>query len=294
MSDPRPLAVLFVDISGSTQLYEQLGDARALARVEACLRLLQAVTEELGGRVIKTTGDGLMCAFEDAAPALQAARVMQTRVLEQHELGGPALAIHVGCHYGPTIEMGGDLYGDAVNVAARVAGLANVGQVIVTQDAVARLGGQGALELRMLDRVVVKGKREPLAIHELLWQGTDDATLLGTRLTEERPPRLRLAWGGRELWFDGSGKAFLTLGRDATCDLVVEGRKASRQHARIEWRRDKFVLVDRSANGTFVRIADGEHIALRREELVLRLKGLIAAGHRTTDPDATVVEYYCD
>ncbi len=287
-------AILFVDISGSTQLYEQLGDAQALARVEACLRLLQAVTEELAGRVVKSTGDGLMCAFDDAVPAMQTARAMQLRVFEQRALGGPTLAIHVGCHYGPTLESGGDLYGDAVNVAARMAGVAKVGQIIATQDVVARLGGPLREKTRPLDRVAVKGRREQVEIHEFVWQDSAELTILSSTLTEERVPRLRLAAGGRELWFDGSGAGAVTLGRDATCDIVLDDRKASRQHARIERRRDKFVLADHSSNGTFVQIAGEPEIALRREELVLRLRGRIALGHRTGDPEASVVEFSCE
>jgi class 3 adenylate cyclase len=292
--DPVPRAILFVDISGSTQLYEQLGDAQALARVETCLGLLQRVTRELGGRVVKSTGDGLMCAFDDAAPAMQAARAMQLKVFEQHALGGPTLAIHVGCHFGPTLESGGDFYGDAVNVAARVAGVAKVGQIIATQDVVARLGAPLREKTRLLDRVAVKGKRDQVEIHELVWQDSAELTVLGTRLTEERVPRLRLAFGVRELWFDGSGKGAVTLGRDATCDIVLDDRKASRQHARIERRRDKFVLADHSSNGTFVAIAGEAEIGLRREELILRVRGRIALGHRTSDPEASVVEFACE
>jgi adenylate cyclase len=293
-TDPKHRAILFVDISGSTQLYEQLGDAQALARVETCLRLLQRVTEELGGQVVKSTGDGLMCAFDDATPALQAARAMHMRVYEQHALGGPTLAIHVGCHYGSTIESGGDFYGDAVNVAARVAGVAKVGQIIATQDVIARLEAALQEKTRMLDRVAVKGKREPVEIHELVWQDSEELTMLGTRLTEERVPRLRLAFGGRELWFDGSGAGAVTLGRDAACDIVLDDRKASRQHAKIERRRDKFVLVDHSSNGTFVAIVGESEMGLRREELILRLRGHIALGHRTSDPEASVVEFVCE
>ena len=294
MTEPRPCAILFVDISGSTQLYEQLGDAAALARVETCLRLLQRVTDECGGRVVKTVGDGVMCDFAEAEPALQAARAMQLRIFEQHALGGPTLGIHVGCHWGSAIESGGDLYGDAVNVAARIAGLAKVGQIIATQDVVARVKSGLRDKIRMLDRVVIKGKREPLEIHELVWQDSDEVTMLGTRMTEDRMARLRLLVAGREHWFDGSGAGSFKLGRDATCDIVIGDLKASRQHARIERRRDKFVLVDHSSNGTYVQIAGEGELMLRREELILRLAGRIALGLHTGDPQATVVKFYCE
>ncbi len=294
MPAPQLCAVLFVDISGSTRLYEELGDAQALARVESCLRLLQRAADDLRGRVIKTTGDGVMCAFPEPEAALQAARAMQVRVLEQTGLGGPALGIHVGCHYGAVMESAGDLYGDCVNVAARVAGLARVGQIITTSEAVGRLSGAVQDKVRLLDRVAVKGKRESVEIYEFVWQDSEELTTLGTRFAEDRVPRLKLGFGERELWFDGAGGGGVTIGRDASCDIVIGDRKTSRQHASVEKRRDKFVLTDHSSNGTFVAIAAEPEVCLRREEVMLRARGRIGLGHRTTDAEATVVEFTCE
>ena len=132
-------AVLFVDISGSTRLYETLGDEQALARVGSSLAMLSQVCEDCGGRVIKTTGDGAMCVFETADAALRASRLMQEKTEEQQHPGEPNLGIHIGCHFGPVLENAGDFYGDTVNLAARVAGLAKVGQIITTEDTVSKL-----------------------------------------------------------------------------------------------------------------------------------------------------------
>jgi predicted component of type VI protein secretion system len=115
---------------------------------------------------------------------------------------------------------------------------------------------------------------------------------LGTRL-EEAPSRLKLVFGSRELWFDATGGNALRLGRDAACDIVIVDPRVSRQHARIEKRRDKFMLIDQSANGTYVAVNGEAEICLRREELVLRASGRICVGHRTGDADAIVVEFYC-
>lgn len=294
MSIPRTCTVLFVDISGSTRLYEEVGDADALTRIDGCLRLLQHAAEECAGRVVRTTGDGLMCAFAEPDAALQAARAMLVSVAEQSEPGEPALGIHVGCHCGAVLESAGDLYGDCVNVAARVAGLAKVGQVITTQEVVAQLGDGLRERVRTLDRVSVKGKRDPIEIFEFVWQDSEELTMLGTRFAEESRARLKLVFGGRELWFDESRAGALDLGRDAGCDIVIGDRKASRRHARIEKRRDKFVLVDHSSNGTYVAVAGEAEICLRREEVILRTRGRIGLGHRTNDADATVVEFYCE
>ena len=292
MSEPYSCAVLFADISGSTRLYEELGDSVALSRIDGCLRLLRDAALEFDGRVVKTTGDGVMCAYGQAEAALHAARFMQVRLAQQAALGGPALAIHVGCHYGSVLENDGDLYGDCVNVAVRVVGLAKAGQVIATHEVFGRVDVGLRSRMRLLDHVAVKGKRDPLAIYELSWQDSDDLTTLGTRL-EEAPSRLKLVFRNRELWFDATGGNALRLGRDAACDVVIVDRRVSRQHARIEKRRDKFMLIDQSANGTYVLANAEAEICLRREELVLRGSGQICIGHRTGDADAIVVEFHC-
>jgi class 3 adenylate cyclase len=285
-------AVLFVDISGSTRLYESLGDERALARVGGTLATLSQVCADCGGRVIKTAGDGAMCMFETAEAALRAAGLMQEKTAERGEADAKGYGIHIGCHFGPVLENAGDLFGDTVNLAARVAGLAKVGQIITTADTVERLPPSQAERARRLDSVPVKGKQKAVTIFEFLWQESDELTAMGTRLETGRAALLTLDYEGRNWRFEGPGE--LTLGRDGTCDVVVGDRKASRLHARLERRRDKFVLVDQSSNGTWVQFAaEAEMVVLRREELMLRASGLIGLGHSPTDGQGPPVKFSC-
>lgn len=83
----------------------------------------------------------------------------------------------------------------------------------------------------------------------------------------------------------------VVLGRDAQCNIVVSDRNASRQHARIERRRDKFFLVDQSTNGTFVSIPNEPEVVLRREELMLRGTGRIGFGHSVDLADTETVTF---
>ncbi len=95
------------------------------------------------------------------------------------------------------------------------------------------------------------------------------------------------------------GKAFLlddktpvlSIGRDLSCKLVVDDRKASRQHARIERRDDGFHLVDTSTNGSFVAINGREEVLLRRNELLLEQTGKISFGSSGKDPAADNAEF---
>src|SRR5947199_214490 len=173
------LAVLFADVSGSTRLYEKLGNAQALAAVARCLDLVRTVCEGRGGRVVKIIGDESMTVFRSIDDAVQAA--------------------------------------------------------------------------------------------------ADALTARSTR-PKSQPAKIWLKLGEREIELTESQGA-LTLGRDLQCDMVIGDRMASRMHARIERRRDKFVLVDQSSNGTYVTVDGEKEILVRREELVLRGRGQICFGH---------------
>lgn len=282
---------MFVDISGSTRLYETLGDVPAHARVDACLKLLARVCSEHDGRLIKTTGDGAMCAFAEADAAMHASRAMHEAIAAERAADSAALGIHIGCHVGTVIENGGDLYGDAVNLAARVAGLAKVGQIITTEETVGCLCEALATRTRELHRVAVKGKREDVLLCEYLWEEADELTMVGTRWSTPGGARLALRMDQRQLTLGSPGPEEATFGRDSGCDFIVADPKASRKHARIERRGDKFVLVDHSSNGTWVTSGGGEPVVLRREELMLRGVGAIGFGHSPDAPQAVRVEF---
>src|SRR3989475_12244490 len=121
---PVNLAVLFADITGSTRLYEKLGNARALECVGLCLNIMREPTLGCGGRVVQTIGDEVLCVFPTASAATQAAAEMQSRLEMQEPVSGQRLQIHIGLQFGPVLEEGQDVFGDCVNVAARMVKMA--------------------------------------------------------------------------------------------------------------------------------------------------------------------------
>ena len=293
MSLPSPnLAVLFADVSGSTKLYDTLGDAEALAAIERCLNVVKQVCAHYRGRVVKTIGDEAMAVFPDADSAAGAACEMQLLIATRGAAGRIPMAIHVGIHVGEVIEDGGDVFGDSVNVAARMTALANASQIITSAASVALLSPRLRSRVREHDAFTVQGKQKDITIFELIWQESEDElTAMSTR-SVMAPARLRLTHGTNEIQLDASRPA-LTLGRDATNDLVVADKKASRMHARIERRRDKFVLIDQSSNGTYVTVQGDQEIVLRREELTLRGRGRMSFGHAYLDDPAEFVVFNC-
>jgi class 3 adenylate cyclase len=286
------VAVLFADVSGSTKLYETVGDAEALKAIGRCLSLVRVACEGQGGRVVKTIGDEIMAVFPRADMAAEAAGEMQARISELPPVGRARLAIRVGFHFGPAIAVEGDVFGDSVNVAARMAALAKGEQVILSAETAAALSPNVRARVREIDSLTVKGKQKDIGIFELIWQGADaDLTSLAIR-PKARPSRLELRHGTREIELTES-RPSLTLGRDAQNDVVIGDKMASRAHARIERRRDKFVLIDQSSNGTYVTVEGEPEIHLRREELLLRSRGHICFGHGWQDVLDETLAFVC-
>ncbi len=292
-TSPRQAAILFADITGSTRLYETLGDAEALAAISRCLEVIRRVCEEYDGRIVKTVGDEAMAVFPSAANAAYAAMSMQAKVAELKTSRGAALSIHAGFHFGPVIDDNADVFGDSVNVAARLSELAKAGQTLVSAQTVDALSPSLRSRMRNHDLHTVRGKQEDIRVFELLWQDSEaDLTALVAR-PSGRAARLVLRHDERVVALDQTTN-LVTFGRDARNDFVIADRMASRLHAQIERRRDKFVLVDWSTNGTYCTLQGEDEIELRREELLLRSRGRISFGHTYLEDPAEVVEFDAD
>jgi adenylate cyclase len=287
-------SVLFADVSGSTKLYETAGDAVAHAAIEKCVNLMREKTVGSKGRVIKTIGDEVMSAFPTADDAAGAAIEMQAAISEMPPVGNTQIGIRIGFNHGPVVERDGDVFGDAVNLAARLAGVATKGQIITARDTVMLMAPMLKASTRAITTIQVKGKAQEIQVYELIWQQSEDMTTLASQKSIYKPKnaKLRLLVQGNEVVLSTERPA-VALGRDASADLVVKERMASRAHGKIERRLDKFILTDHSANGTFVTIEGDKEIVLRREEFTLRGHGWIAFGQsRATATD--IVEFFCE
>lgn len=289
---PQHFAILFADVSGSTSLYEKLGDQRALAAIESVLAELRKSVLLQEGRVIKTIGDEVMAVFPSADAAMQAACDMQNRVAAIPQTDNVRLAIRIGFHFGPAIEENADFFGDAVNTAARMAGLAKGGQVITSGPTVDALAPLLKASTRELDAMVVKGKQDEIRIFEVIWRDSDDLTALAAREMPANAPAatLTVAYGTRELAL-GPEKTSISLGRDAANELVIPDKMASRVHCKIEYRRGNFFLVDQSTNGTYVKLEGDAEIVLKREQFMLRGRGVISLGHTSAAAGAEIVKF---
>src|SRR5438046_6822570 len=175
---PVNLAVLFADITGSTRLYEKLGNARALECVGLCLNIMRESALGCGGRVVQTIGDEVLCVCPTALAATQAATEMQSRVEMQEPVSGQRLQIHVGLQFAPVLEEGQNVFGDCVNVAARMVKLAKPSQIIAGGECVAGLTGMMRAQTRALDKLPGKGREPEVDVDEGLWWPRQEFTYL--------------------------------------------------------------------------------------------------------------------
>lgn len=274
-------AVLFADVAGSTALYEVLGDERAFALVERCLAAMGDCSAEARGRVVKTIGDAVMAVFPDADAAAGAAIAMQERVDGLGPQEGVRLRLRIGFHVGPVVERDGDVFGDTVNLASRLCDLASKGQIVTDGPTAACLGAAHAPHLRPLFSVPVKGKEAEIALVEIDWQPAGaEKTLIaaprgGAAPTAHALLKLRLDDRHVEM---GPARRKVTVGRDLETDFPIRDRSASRAHATIERRRERFVLADHSSNGTYVTFDGKPEVKVHHEDLVLDGHGWIAFG----------------
>ena len=295
--------VLFADLRGSTSLFERLGNAEATSVITHTVNSLAMSVRDRDGQVIKTLGDGLMAVFEMAAPGVQAAMQMH-ETLERLVARGSAhgastglrgLRLQVALARGEVVEMSGDCFGDAVNVAARLLDHAGDNETLITEVVFAGLDPEDQARFRSLDWMHLRGRTEPVHVHLLGGKraaGDVAATAFGAALMPSSEPEgIRLSWQ-RISRLVSSDRLPIVLGRSPQSAFCVDDSRVSRQHARLDWQGGMFSLVDLSINGTFVRFAaEEEVVSLKRGTCTLHGSGVIGLGAPPSDPRSAAVKF---
>ncbi|MBL4868369.1 MAG: adenylate/guanylate cyclase domain-containing protein [Pseudomonadales bacterium] len=275
------MGIMFADVAGSTRLYESVGDIEAESRISEVLTRMSRQCINLGGSIVKNIGDEILVTFPSADSALQAACDIQLETQKRNEKEAKTLMVRIGLHYGPVIVKSNDVFGDTVNVAARMSGLAQATQIICTAETISAMVNSSLIECRQLDSLYVKGKEKMIDIIEVLWAPDDSelTCLYSAKKELENKP----AWS-MDLRYQNSltqickDQPSIVMGRGKQCELLIHSPQASRAHAKLISRRGKVVLVDQSTNGTFVKGVRGEEIFVHLEECPLAENGAISLG----------------
>ena len=291
--------VLFADLRGSTGLFEKLGNAEAASVVTQSVALMAQIVGSCGGQVVKTLGDGLMAVFEQPQGGIEAADEMHES-LDRIVAGAPqsgtrrqALKLQVAMAHGEVVELNGDCFGDAVNVAARLLDSAGDNETLTTQQVLDGLDAEHRSRFRSLSKLQLRGRQEPVQVYRLDARrfGETVATLFEGSAPMLAPDGIRLAWLDVTRVFAGVDLPAV-LGRSPQATYCIDDTRVSRSHARVEWHGGTFQVSDLSYNGTYVRFAGrDEVIALRRGSCTLHGRGVICLGASPTDPTAPTVNF---
>jgi adenylate cyclase len=140
------VVIAFSDIENSTANNEALGDREWVKVLDRHNRLVQKLVDDRGGQVVKNQGDGFMMAFADPRQAVLCGVDVQRALLEDADRWG-GIRVRIGMHVGPSVRRGGDLFGRNVAMAARVAGQADGGEILVSEAVRDAVDGASDIEL---------------------------------------------------------------------------------------------------------------------------------------------------
>jgi len=264
-------AIMFVDICESMRLYADYGDECAMTLTSRCIQGMQSDVTHNGGEMVETRGDGILCTFFDVDAAFKAAQsIIQN---QPHR----SVAVHGGIHWGPVISQHDSIFGNTVNVGARVANLAKDEEVILSEDAWQQLSTDHRALTRKLGKVRVKGKPQPLTIYLALFSQNDVTKQFIPTLSVAPPASLELSHMDRIVNLNEPAPDFV-MGRHISCDLIVQHTFASRKHATIIGKRGKFFVLDHSSNGSYISEADRQTVFICRDLVQLKESGFISLG----------------
>lgn len=285
---PTELTILFADICRSTVLFDQLGDQAALALVMGALEMAGDIAKQNQGTVIGTIGDEILCTFESPEAALITASQLHSGIHNNASMLEHQLAWRIGINNGKVVCTSDNVYGDTVNMAARLAQQAKANQTLVSSTAANLVRENLRGQLRRIGQLSLQGKAGMTEVHELLEADTGEAITEVTK-SEEIPSRsflMTARYRTRRMRFDPMLIRFL-FGRGMDCDQAIDHPTISREHAEFLYRNGQFLLRDFSTNGSVV--LQGNRVErLHRSSIQLKGNGRIFLGRTQGMPQFSI------
>lgn len=292
MNQPLQKTIMFADVSGSARLFERLEDTEAVRAVERCIKRMERSITAYRGRTLQVAGDELQALFDSPEDACLAAIDMQLRVADLPPISGLKLTIRIGLHCGEVVEQFATVLGEAVNTTARITGMARVDQILASEQ-LADLFPPHCHSFVVPIREMGSIREGKKLVHLVLidWQRHEEYQRnhlaahnpnLDSALSQKISDRLCLRYRGKAFLLDAKTPS-MSLGRDPASKLLIEDRKASRSHAKIEKRDGAYYYIDSSTNGSFLSFPGQAEVMVRKEEIQLRGTGRICFGGSCND-----------
>lgn len=296
MNALQPIPVIMVaDITGSASLYQRLTEQEAERAVDRCIKRMTRAIEAYGGKLLQVVGDELLALFSCAEDACHSAIDMHQRIADLPPVSGHKLNIRVALHDSDT-SAGQPPQPVKLASSMRIAGLARGDQILCSAAVIQALPTSAVLQtLPRPELGDVQEGEAAIPIFQIQWAAPTSKSqvqhsMFGPHSTGKIPERLRLRYRGKAFLIDEKTPV-LNLGRDQSCKVLVDNRKVSRLHARIERRPDGYYLIDTSTNGSFLTLQGRQEILVRKHEALLDGSGTICFGSSANDAAAERVEF---
>ncbi|HRP22376.1 MAG TPA: FHA domain-containing protein [Thauera sp.] len=285
MSERKNLCVLVALHRDNGPLATQLGEQEALHAAERCANRIERAIAAQGGRIVLTaTGTTIAC-FERCDAGVLAAHDALQRIRSLPPLRGARQPVRLGLHYGIVELTDAGPAGEGVSFALELAALCATEQALASATAAMLLTSSARPLLSSKPLAEAAFSRLPFEVFAIGQRGG---------LVTSIPPTARLSQRLRlrhqeEVLFVEEQRPVLLLGRELGNDLAIMDPRASRQHARIERRREGFVLFDQSTNGTFVALDGQPERCIKQDKLVLNGPGRIGCGFSANEIERDLV-----
>ncbi len=277
--------ILVSDVTGSTALFETLGSAEALRRIESVLARMRVLVNEAGGVCVKSKGDDVLSFFPHPDNAFEAAFAMT------NEVWPDSISVHAGAYFGEILNHADDIYGNAVNTAFRLAGLAKPGEILFGDTSHDDLDPAHKARFLAIGAIPLRGKGTTTEVYccGLATLGTQTTVVPGARATAGRTMVADVSFG-RAHWELAAGRR-VTIGRAKGCDILIHAPSVSRNHGALSVSNGQLEFTDHSSAGSIVRLDSGPDLHVHRRTTLLSGAGDIVIGSQ--ENDAGNVLAYC-
>ncbi|WP_102109338.1 adenylate/guanylate cyclase domain-containing protein [Oceaniglobus roseus] len=278
--------VLVSDVTGSTELFENRDGAEALAAVDSVLERMRELIEAAGGHCVKARGDDILSFFPSASSGFGAAWAM----INEPWAGG--LSIHAGLCFGEILSHENDIYGSAVNTAARLSVLAKPGEILMGETCHGDLAPEEQARFVDIGALPLRGIEAPTRVYSCSVQSFGEVTEVfgSTRAATKQAAVFAAFSAGARHWYLEEGEV-LRLGRAAQCDIVVNAPSVSRSHGALTIRSGQLEFTDHSSAGSVVRLADGQELTVHRRTTLLSGRGSILLGRAGHGASENVIDF---
>ena len=183
------LTVLFTDVVGSTGFFERNGDTAGLVMIHRHDQMSKSAIEQHGGKVIKMIGDSAMAEFPEPGSAVRGAVEIQRQFLKLNSTlpEDQRVQVRIGIHTGVGFRKDHDVFGDVVNVAARIVKRTSPAQILISRPMYDSISTEQDLHCRWLNRLTMDGRTEQEDVYEVVWTDAEAYREMQEKMASSSP-----------------------------------------------------------------------------------------------------------